>query len=307
MAESPPQFLAFGWWNTGLSPSRAPGRATAEEVGVARDVVLSLLQEHSVDCLALGEVASHDLGTIYAACDQGRFELLDLPVAPRGLSFDVALLVNRDKLSPIDSEVIIDQYAMRRLKVAYRVDFAVSGATLPLHVFVSHWPSRLWLQRNSAKRGTLGRRLREAIEAVKSRSSAPTQIVLLGDYNDEPFDEPLAGHLLATRDRGLVKRVDSVLYNPFWRHLGEREPHVPGMDSKDGCGTCHYGAGDDTKWNTFDQIMVSSALLTGDDWQLDERFTSVVPVPPLDRLVRTSRTVFDHFPVVSVLQRVGAT
>lgn len=307
MAESSFQSLAFGWWNTGLSPALHPGRATAEQRGTAADIVQALLRAYSVDCLALGEVGPGDLDSLYGACDGDRYEVVDLPISPPRLPFDVALIVNREKLLTAGSVVIIDEYATHRLKVARRVDFAVPGTELPLHVFVSHWPSRLWCSQNQARRDTLGVRLRDAVQQIKALYGAPAQIVLLGDYNDEPFDEPLAGHLLASRDRGLVKRRDAFLYNPFWRHLGERVPHVPAGQTVDDCGTCFHRAGEDTKWRRFDQIIFSSAFLTGEEWQLDERYTSVLSGPPLDSLVRKRGAVFDHFPVISVLQRVALT
>lgn len=93
-----------------------------------------------------------------------------------------------------------------------------------------------------------------------------------------------------------------MLYNPFWRFLGEREPHVPRRVSQGFPGTHHYASGDSTDWRTYDQIIFSSACLRGQPWHINEKLTCILEIPPLDTFVPDSRRIFDHFPVMSVLE-----
>jgi hypothetical protein len=126
----------------------------------------------------------------------------------------------------------------------------------------------------------------------------------MGDYNDEPFDASMDGHLLASRDRRLVQNDnDHLLYNPFWRLLGERDPHMSHALSPRFPGTCYYDKGDTTHWRTFDQIMVSAACLMGKPWNLIEEFSQIIDIQPLNLLLPNKKSIFDHFPVMSIIER----
>lgn len=141
------------------------------------------------------------------------------------------------------------------------------------------------------------------MKELKDKYSSSPQIIIAGDFNDEPFDKSLSSHLLASRDRALVMKDDSFFYNPFWRHLGETSPYIPGTRSASVAGTCFYSSGQETKWNTFDQIIVSSSFLRDDRWYLNEKCTGIFRNPSFIELVRSGSSIFDHFPVVGIIQR----
>ena len=130
-------------------------------------------------------------------------------------------------------------------------------------------------------------------------------VVLLGDFNDEPFDRSLAEQVLATRDRGRARRGGCLLYNPFWRCLGEREPHVPGTVPRTYAGSYFHRRGASTQWRTFDQIIFSAPFLGDGGLRLDERHTAIVQTPPLIEMLTRRDSRFDHFPVVSAVERYG--
>ena len=294
--------LAFAWWNTSLSPTRRPNRAGAEDMKVVVDVVSTLLNVLSVDCLGLGEVCSEDLRRIRDELDASEFSIVDGTERIQRTSFDLGVIFRNSKLREADSVSVTAAYGQHQLKLAQRIDFQVAGVDRPLHVFASHWPSRLWAHEDQPIRDILGVRLGDAICELRSFYPDEPTIVLMGDYNDEPFDPALSGHLLASRDRRLVRKNRGLLYNPFWRFLGEREPHVPGRVSRPHAGTFYHSSGDTTKWRTFDQILFSSACLLGQPWHINEELTCVLEIPPLDTLVQDSGWIFDHFPVTSVLE-----
>jgi len=213
--------------------------------------------------------------------------------------------MNKYRLEILDSGNITSSYGTQTLKIAQRIDFRISETRELLHIYILHWPSRQWCNANDCKRDTLGIRLRDAIQNLKKNYSYPypPQIILLGDFNDEPFDDSLAGHLLATRDRTLVKKNDLFFYNPFWRLLGESLPHSYGFNPDSICGTYFHRTGEVTKWRTFDQIIVSSSFLKDDRWYIEEKNTNILHYPPLDDLLRIKSRIFDHRPVFSYIQR----
>ena len=294
--------ISLAWWNTSLSTSGKP-RATEQEKAFAVQVVRFLTEALGVDCLALGEVTAADLGGLLLGSGLRDYAFHDGTLRFGRLQFDTGLIYRRTKLRVLHSLSIVTKRGNHSLKVANRVDLLAPDSRSPLHLFVSHWPSRLWCEENGADRHLLGVRLRDAVEEVSGLYERQPSTILMGDYNDEPFDSSLSGQLLAARDRKLVRKNPQLLYNPFWRHLGERDPHIPGEPEKSACGTYYYRSGLTTRWHTFDQIMFSSAFLGSSEWELDERGTQIVRIPFPNGGVSSSRNIFDHYPVASVIYR----
>ncbi len=97
-----------------------------------------------------------------------------------------------------------------------------------IHVLVNHWPSR----RNGAdetkhKRITAAKKAQEIVTNIQDEE-AHAKIVIMGDFNDDPFSESIKEHL-----------VSEDLYNPMETLLSYSK------------GSLNY-KGD---WNLFDQII----------------------------------------------------
>jgi hypothetical protein len=302
MKDQQPLAIVFAWWNTSLSPSVKPDRADDRTKQIAAQVVRLLLDHFKVDFLALGEVTSADLDYLAKKSGTSGYSVSDGTLRTGRLKFDTGVFTNNDTLQVLNMTSITDEYAGVGIKVANRFDLLVAGAGDLMHAFVCHWPSRLWCQEGHPKRDKLAIRLYAAVQEVGRASRDSPHVVLLGDFNDEPFDRSLSGHLFATRDRGLARQNARFLYNPFWRHLGEVQPHVPKQCRKTFSGTCFYGSGDVTRWRTFDQIMFSASFLHDSSWRLNEKYSAVLQMEPLVDFIRDPKHVFDHFPVMSVVQ-----
>jgi len=296
--------LGIAWWNTSLAPL-GKYRADEKDKKIASQIISFMANDLRIDCLAVGEVTTDYLHYIADSSSLKDYQIFDGTLKEGRLLFDTGLIYNKHRLEILDSSNITSSYGKQTLKIAQRIDFSISETHELLHIYVIHWPSRLWCAENSAKRAILGVRLRDSIEDLKKRysSSHPPQIILLGDFNDEPFNDSLAGYLLATRDRTLAKQSDRFLYNPFWRHLGETLPHSHGFHSDSICGTCFHRTGEETKWRTFDQIIFSSSFLSDDRWHIEEKYTKILHYPPFDDLLRSESRIFDHRPVLSFIQR----
>jgi len=290
--------IVFGWWNTSLSPV---GKERADEAHkqIAGDIVKSLINDLKVGCLALGEITDADLNYFRQYSDNNSLLTYGGTLKQGKLQFDTGLIYDSTLLSIIDEKSVTSTHAGRNLKVANRIDFAASGSPL-LHVFVSHWPSRAHTE-NTLARETIAERLYDQVEDISKQFSNPL-IILLGDYNDDPFDKSLSWHFPATRDRDLAK-AKRLFYNPFWRHLGESEPHSLANTNKSAGGSYFYNSGTITRWYTFDQILFSSAFLGGGEWHLNEEHTMILRTEYLIVLVQNPAVHFDHLPVLSVIER----
>lgn len=294
--------LGFGWWNTSLSPTKNKNRSSPEQKEVAGNVVKRLLNNHSIDFLGLGEVSIQDINHLRTHINDNRYIFTKNIGENDDGGFDLGIVYNCEKLRLDKLKSIISSRGERKLKIALRVDFQVALVEAPLYIFVSHWPSRMFNHEGQAIRDDFAMKLKCEIEEIQNVYSGKASIVLMGDYNDEPFDKPLAGHLCASRDRRLVRRSRYYLYNPFWRLLGEKDAHLPNRKIGTFAGTCFYSSGSETKWNTFDQIIVSSACLLGLPWHLNEEKSMVLDLPPLDLLLMKKKSIFDHFPIQSILE-----
>lgn len=293
--------LTFGWWNTGLSPA-GKSRASEHDLLIAVEIIENLLLQERVECLGLGEVAKSDLDLILDRlatpgyiCYEGTFRY-------GRAQFDTAAIFNGARLNQLDQQTIFERRGDRALKLANRVSFTMNGDAVPFHVFISHWPSHL-IPDSESLRVTLGVRLGSIIQDLIRHEPEP-RVIVMGDFNEEPFHECLEAHLLATRDRSYAIRSTSYLYNPFWRHLGEAEPYTFTGPVRSFAGTCYVSAGTTTKWKTVDQIIFSSAFLGRSAWHLNEQLVKILHITPKATGTKLGTGIFDHFPVVATIEKV---
>lgn len=110
------------------------------------------------------------------------------------------------------------------------------------HIFVNHWKSREGgVTETAVKRNenaTFLRHLTDSLLTMNSRSN----IVILGDFNDEPDDKSISEVLGALKPE--TKPVAKSLYNLMY------------IRKENGEGTLYYKS-----WDLFDQIIVSGNLL----------------------------------------------
>ncbi|WP_124540272.1 endonuclease/exonuclease/phosphatase family protein [Piscinibacter terrae] len=290
--------LGVAWWNTALSPNVDRGRAKAEELEAAALMLTSLVQM-GAQFVVLGEVASEDVIALEGLCSgllQGCVFCDSTSKAGRG-RFDTCAVYRADMVRVESTSDLVQVTGGRTARIGQHFTLTVEHETKPVHLLASHWPSRLQLSSNAPGRYALATRLRDKVDVLLEEDSEAL-IVLLGDYNDEPFDSCIAETLRATRDRDLAMSKSGLLYNPFWRHLSSFE-HIDSSHRVSDRGTYFHLAGDVTRWRTFDHMMFSAAFLCGaGGWRLDEHGTRVVNLPQYTKLVEARKNVFDHLPII---------
>jgi len=115
-----------------------------------------------------------------------------------------------------------------------------------VHVIVNHWPSRSGgEERSRPKRNTVAKLTRSIVDSL-FRVDPKAKIVVMGDLNDDPFNESCAFILGAKKELKDLK--DGELYNTLWKTL------------EMGVGSLTYN----NQWNLFDQIIISNELANGD-------------------------------------------
>lgn len=291
--------LVFVWWNTSLSPPVARKRSSE----VDRDFVIAQVREirrqTEFSVMGLGEVCSADLAAIVAGLDDPHIGCHDATDHSGRLKFDTAVIYDRRKVAWGQARSAVDKYAGRSLKIGEVVEFTSTLTEEAFTVVVSHWPSRLTLAETAPARCELGSGLRWLVERM--HDSSQSFVVLMGDYNDDPFSPSLADHLIATRDRSLARKK-GLLYNPFWKWIGESH-HLPDeVETLGICGTHFYPDGNVTRWFTYDQMMFSSEFLRDRSMVLDEASSGVLAFAELRTKVLNRREIFDHLPVLGTVE-----
>lgn len=290
--------LTFAWWNTGLAPSSA-SRSTPDLQNIAAQVLEYLIAEKGADFIALGEMSHLDFEFLSSKSTFKHYQYVPAISVVGKTSFDLGYLYNTLKISIMDSTPISTLSGGTTLKIAHRVMLAVQGSSLPICLFMTHWPSRMYTSPNDATRHELGLRLRSKVDELLKVEGKPPLIVLLGDFNDEPFDLSLSEQLKASRDIELVKKRPYLLYNPFWSYLGKKNSH------KLSSGSYFYSQGKTTKWHTFDQIIFSHGFIKAKHWRLAEECEYIVQLPELVEMVKKRKFIFDHLPIYGIIERVS--
>lgn len=166
-----------------------------------------------------------------------------------------------------------------------------------LIVIASHWTSRLRPE-NVKQRGEYGEKIYGECNAIW-HANRSADILVCGDFNDNPTDASVVQGLRATGDLSLVRNGPNLT---LFNLMANKDPNG-------GFGT-HYDRG----WNIFDQIVVSPGMLDGYGWSVDPASIQVANylTQPGDRYHRPwrfgnekdrgPRGYSDHFPVMVKLQ-----
>jgi len=163
--------------------------------------------------------------------------------SPDERGIDVALLYNPATFKVILTEplyvTLLDNDLTR--DILY-VKGKLNSGTI-LHVFINHWPSRREGSEISAsKRMAAANVLRARLDAIRAVEKS-ANILILGDFNDEPSDKSITDGLKALNPDEAISSnsIYSLLYPQF----------------KKGEGSLFY-----KDWDLFDQVIVSGNMLS---------------------------------------------
>lgn len=159
---------------------------------------------------------------------------------------DVAIIYSIDKLQLISSEVVKirnpdDKYFQTR-DILYAKFYDRISDTL--HCFVNHWPSRYGGEKETIHlRNIAAKCLKNKIDSLNLLCNDKANIVIMGDFNDTPYDNSISNILNAKPSQDASEH--DKLINLF------DDNKILGFD-----GTLKHLH----KWQTFDQIIISNNL-----------------------------------------------
>jgi predicted extracellular nuclease len=166
--------------------------------------------------------------------------------SPDNRGIDVGLIYRPEKFRPIKHEAIRIVFpfdpSVKTRDVLYVKGIIFKKDTL--HVFINHWPSKLGGAAASEPRRTfVAQKIKHYVDSIY-RMDPEANIIITGDFNDEPGDKSLMVGLGAINHLDSLKGKD--LYNTSYPFFAK------------GIGTEKYKE----HWAVLDQMIVSSPMVT---------------------------------------------
>jgi endonuclease/exonuclease/phosphatase family metal-dependent hydrolase len=264
--------------------------ARKQKYGNLANVLLQLNGGKGPDILAVAEVESARAADLLRQTLNGRLSDLRLhykePLVKIGGGRHIGVAV----LTRLKVGRIVNLREWSRLRIT-EVHLEAGGCELV--VIASHWTSRV-SDHTGAGRGKYGNLLYGRFRTLYERNAA-VDLLICGDFNDNPDDDSVTKHLRATGDLAEVRGGGKpLLFNLFARAWKEGEAsHAYGRAGF-----------------LFDQIVVSPGLLDRSCWSVDVDSARIVKQmafkgrpnsfgrpPPKDRRPLRVRGASDHFPV----------
>ncbi len=192
---------------------------------------------------------------------------------------------------------VVKRYATREL---FQVNFDIDGQTVVM--IGNHWPSRTAGQYESEPyRMTAGETLSYWVERIQQELGDDVAIVVLGDFNDEPFNRSITEYALSVNDsRRVINGRNPYLLNLMWPILAS------------GGGSHIYNS----QWNMLDQIMVSRGIVSGESGWKQHSEARIEAITIMSHPQKTGPRKFgikpterdiagfsDHYPVSVELKR----
>jgi len=198
--------------------------------------------------------------------------------SPDQRGIDVALLYRKNKFNILQTSfipIIRGNISLNTRDILFVK--GVTGTKDTLNIFVNHWASRYSGKIESAKkRNFIAAVLRQRIDSIFAMDMH-ANIIIMGDFNDEPLDESVLRILDTKTD--LSEIIPGSLYNLSYVFRNDKK-----------IGSIKYKG----TWLMFDQFIVSASLLQRDN-QLYLESASIHLFSP-DFLLEEDKTYYGFKP-----------
>lgn len=238
-----PNTLVF--WNCGVAPPRGREKRTVDEVADAVGLVFA----QGADLVALCEVDKESFVSI-----RRKLRSLGMGIASTNATgqagprsrWDIGLFYRRGAME-LAADDILGIWEGEAVRVAVRTSVRLASGT-SLRLYVAHWRSQL-------RRADEHRRKAASLlyQKIARDLNADLPVVVLADFNLEPFHDDMVAGLATSRDPRVVLRYPKEkLFNPTWALVAP-----PPADPWGSFGSLSYKQ---TRW-LFDQALTSSHFL----------------------------------------------
>lgn len=281
--------LKFAWWNGSFK------HLDDAQFNEAIQIVQQL-KNQQYDFIALGEIEVAQQEKLILCLTDTEFELIFGLDTKGKLKFDVAWLIRKTKLvqRSMKSIYMVTPFE-QNLKVAYEIELIAFDETL-ITLYIVHWVS-LMRSDFQMKHDLIAHNLRNYLDQNIFANNPRSYIMIMGDFNTEPFNDAMTINLGSTRDYDLAKQKNKVLYNPFWAMMTKN--HIYQHN-----GSYFYSKSAESHWHTFDQILLSSAFLDEQNWTIKKSQNWIFANHQLIKQIKNSQSKFDHLPVTCILEKV---
>lgn len=294
--------LRFAWWNVALSPSapKAETKADDETYPVICDHIRTLMTDNSCDFLALCEVSDADVRYFIEHLRLENISILNLTHQAGRTRFDVAILYKNDKVAVLHKTNLSKAITGNTVKAAQLVEVKNIDDSKVIYVYLCHWASRL--NGGEDKRQEAARMVRISASELMGKGH---DVIVMGDFNDNPYDDSLNKILKANRCHDAVKKYpNEFFYNPFWRTVVSEQKYSYAETNKSyRSGSHKYKQFSGTIWHSYDQIVVSGSFLNNSYWHLNEYRTHVMSPESILSHYSDSNHFIDHLPIVCEITR----
>jgi len=296
-----------------------------------------------IDLLAVCEIEKDGLlRELIAEMDTSNLKVV---MDPSGTSdyrgIDVAMAYNPEKLEIVDEPVSHLVHLRYRTRDIFEVKFRIKDTGEEFVLIASHWPSRSRGKYESEPfRIAVAENIAYIVEShlkvsptefleFKAQNDLSTlqkkwdsKVMVVGDFNDEPFNRSVLEHLKATgdldrvigktndidkfdREPGLYRRREFFLYNACWQLLrGEKQGTFF-------LGNLRRGGKIPNRYQVLDQMVLTRGMLTGEGLRFDLNSVAIFHDDALNatRSLRpkafkksSKKGYSDHFPITAVLR-----
>jgi hypothetical protein len=192
---------------------------------------------------------------------------------------DIAFLYDKNKLeveknTETGGELVFSHFIVKRTATRdmLQVNFKTNSSKR-LVLIGNHWPSRSGGQYESEPyRIVAGETLSYFHQRILEENQAEvegegnTAILVMGDFNDEPFNRSITDYSLSTTSILKVKEsVTPRLYNLMWSIMAK------------GLGTFYFN----NFPNLLDQFMISKGIVMQDEFRVRENSTEIISYPEM--------------------------
>lgn len=184
----------------------------------------------------------------------------------RGIDVSFVFDANVLDVHDMDHQMILKR---RETRDIFWVEWEVKETGAVFITAGNHWPSRSAGRYESAPfRMLAGETLSFTLEQLFDQFAVGDRIptLVMGDFNDEPYDRSMQEYLLGTRDSDRVLNAQNpILLNLMWPLLADDDP-----------GTLRFRS----DWNMLDQFLINKGMLRDD--------SSVRVIPESTQIFRPS-------------------
>ncbi|MCD9501753.1 endonuclease/exonuclease/phosphatase [Photobacterium phosphoreum] len=295
--------LRFGWWNVALSPSAPQAKTKASDItySVICEHIKTLLQENTCDFLALCEVSNSDVEYLTNNLGLENISFLDLTQKIGRTRFDITVLFNSSKIRVRHNRTLSKVMTGNIVKAAQLVEVENLDDQKIIYVYLCHWASRLNGDGESKRIAAANIVYDSALEFM----TAGEDVIIMGDFNDNPYDKSLNDCLRANRCHdAVIKYPNEFFYNPFWRTVvSEHKYSHTTTDITYRSGSHKFKQFLGTIWHSYDQILLSGSFLNNRYWHLNEYRTQIMTPETILAHFEDKSHFIDHLPIVCEVTR----